>query len=159
MRIIADTATLFAPSEGAAQSMTIVPVSVAINDRTYQDYTGISREEFLAAIAAGGVPTSSQPAVGDLLDAFESGDEEMLVLTVGGLAAAVGHCRPIFAKFRGGKAVAAMYGFLFGLFVCVGYSPLVFFLPLAVFTLLIIVRHRKNIERLRRHQENTITWM
>ena len=83
MRIIADTATLFAPSEGAAQGMTIVPVSVAINDRTYQDYTGISSEEFLAAIAAGGVPTSSQPAVGDLLDIFESDDEEMLVLTVG----------------------------------------------------------------------------
>ena len=98
MRIIADTATLFAPSEGAAQGMTIVPVSVAINDRTYQDYTGISSEEFLAAIAAGGVPTSSQPAVGDLLDAFESGDEEMLVLTVGGLAAAVGHCLRLFAS-------------------------------------------------------------
>lgn len=118
----------------------------------------------------------------------------------GGLAAAIGHCFPIFAKFRGGKAVATMYGFLFGLFVFAGYSPLMFFLPLlafllvlyltkiialasifsavavtgytffavgatpvffalVVFTLLIIVRHRKNIERILNHEENKISWM
>ncbi len=34
-------------------------------------------------IAAGCVPTSSQPAVGDMLDVYESCHEEMLVLTVG----------------------------------------------------------------------------
>ena len=123
-----------------------------------------------------------------------------LAAVCGALSAAVGHCFPIFARFRGGKAVATMYGFLFGLFVCVGYSPLVFFLPLlvflvilyltkiialssigsavavtvyvgltagslpvtaalVVFTLLIIVRHRKNIERIAQHRENKISWM
>lgn len=51
----------------------------------------------------------------------------------GGVSAALGHCYPVFAHFRGGKAVAAMYGFLFGLWVCVGYSPFVFFLPLVTF--------------------------
>ena len=121
-------------------------------------------------------------------------------IACGGLSAAVGHCWPIFARFKGGKAVATMYGFLFGLFVFVGYSPLVFFLPLLVFLLvlkltkiislssifsavavtiyvsvaadsaaiawalaafavLIIVRHKKNIERIRSHQENKISWM
>lgn len=29
-----------------------------------------------------------------------------------GLAACVGHCYPVFAKFHGGKAVATMFGFL-----------------------------------------------
>lgn len=51
----------------------------------------------------------------------------------GGISAALGHCYPVFAHFRGGKAVAAMYGFLFGLWVCIGYAPLVFFLPLITF--------------------------
>lgn len=48
----------------------------------------------------------------------------------GGLSAALRHCYPVFAHFRGGKAVATMYGFLFGLWVCIGYPPYVFFLPL-----------------------------
>lgn len=118
----------------------------------------------------------------------------------GALAAAFGHCFPIFARFRGGKAVATMYGFLFGLFTCLGYSILIFLLPivvfltilyvtkivslssigsaivvtvyaalstgsvpvtagLVVFTLLIVVRHRANIERVVQHRENKITWM
>ena len=118
----------------------------------------------------------------------------------GGLAAAIGHCFPLFARFKGGKAVATMYGFLFGLFAVAGYSPLMFFLPLlafllvlyltkiialasifsavavtvyslvaygatpvflalVVFTLIIVVRHRKNIERILSHTENKITWM
>lgn len=121
-------------------------------------------------------------------------------IACGGLAAAIGHCYPLFAKFRGGKAVATMYGFLFGLMAFAGYSPLAFFLPLvvfliilyltkiialssigsavavtlyaalaadsvpvtlalAVFTLLIVVRHRKNIARMIRGQENKIKWM
>ena len=55
----------------------------------------------------------------------------------GAISAAIGHCYPIFAKFRGGKAVAALYGFLFSLWVCLGYSPLMFFLPLITFLLIL----------------------
>ena len=53
--------------------------------------------------------------------------------SIAALSAAVGHCYPVFVRFRGGKAVAALYGFLFALWVLAGYSPLVFFLPLATF--------------------------
>ena len=85
MKIIADTATLFAPAEGEAQGMTIVPVCVSIDGKTYQDYAEITSEAFLEKITAGGIPASSQPAIGDLLDVFEGSDEEMLVLTVGAM--------------------------------------------------------------------------
>lgn len=83
MKIVVDTATLFAPAEGAEQGMTVIPVCVNINDKTYKDYAEISSGEFLDMIAAGGVPSSSQPAIGDILDVFAASDEEMLVLTVG----------------------------------------------------------------------------
>lgn len=127
-------------------------------------------------------------------------DGSELAMVCAALTAAIGHCYPIFANFKGGKAVATLYGFLFGLFVFAGYSPLVFFLPLIVFmlvltlskivslssmlssvavtlyvfffedsllvsaallvfSLLIIVRHRKNIERMLKKQENKISWM
>ena len=83
MKIVADTATLFSPSEGNKQGMTIIPVCVGINNRTYKDYAEISSEEFLKLIADGGTPSSSQPAIGDILDVFDSSEEEMLVITVG----------------------------------------------------------------------------
>lgn len=125
---------------------------------------------------------------------------EEATMIVAGLSAAAGHCFPVFAKFKGGKAVATMYGFLFGMALIGGYSFWIFFLPLIVFlivlyigkiisvasimsavvntvyiyftadskplfaasmifTVVIIVRHRKNIERMIKHEENKITWM
>lgn len=83
MKIIADTATLIPPAEGVSQGMTIIPVCVSINDKTYQDYSQITSAEFLKQISEGGVPSSSQPAIGDILDVLDSSDEEMLFLTVG----------------------------------------------------------------------------
>ena len=61
------------------------------------------------------------------------------VMALGALAAGIGHCFPIFAGFKGGKAVAAMYGYLFGLFAVAGRSPLYFFLPLVVFMIVIVL--------------------
>ena len=71
---------------------------------------------------------SGVPAPGGLTD---------LAIALGGIAAGFGHCFPVYAGFRGGKAVAPMYGFLFGLFVFAGRSPLYFFLPLLIFLLVL----------------------
>ena len=54
-------------------------------------------------------------------------------VAAGSISAAIGHCYPVFVHFRGGKAVAAMYGLFFGLWVCGGYSAWVFFAPLITF--------------------------
>lgn len=58
-------------------------------------------------------------------------------MVAAGLAAAIGHCFPVFARFKGGKAVATMYGFLFGMWVVGGYTPWLFFLPLGVFLVIL----------------------
>lgn len=83
MKIIADTATLYTPEQGAALGLTVVPVGVAINGKCYKDYIDITTAGFLEQIRAGGAPTTSQPALGDLLEVFEGTEEEVLVLTVG----------------------------------------------------------------------------
>lgn len=83
MKIIADTATLIPPCEGDSYGLTVIPVCVAINGHTYQDYSEISSADFLEQVRQGGVPSSSQPAIGDILDVMESTDEELLFLTVG----------------------------------------------------------------------------
>lgn len=50
MKFIADTVTLIAPSEGDIYGITVIPVSVAINGRSYQDYSEISSADFLEQI-------------------------------------------------------------------------------------------------------------
>lgn len=121
-------------------------------------------------------------------------------MVVAGLAAATGHCFPLFAHFKGGKAVATMYGFLFGMGLFGGYGLILFFVPLVtflivlylgkiialasiasamtvtgylyfttgaslmfasagIFTVVIIVRHKKNLIRIKNHEENKISWM
>ena len=95
---------------------------------------------------------------------------------------------------------ATLYGFLFGLIVCAGYGPFLFFFPLLVFLLvlkctkiialssilsagavvvyalaagaslpvvlalllfaaLILVRHKANLARIRRREENKVSWI
>ena len=54
-------------------------------------------------------------------------------IACGSISAAIGHCYPVFVRFRGGKAVAALYGLFFGLWVVAGYPAWTFFLPLFTF--------------------------
>ena len=120
-----------------------------------------------------------------------------------GIFAAIGHCYPIFAQFRGGKAVSTAFGYLLGVSVFLVNPILIwvlFFLPIALgltllhftkyvsfsamvsvtFTVLLsfvvqqdltismalvaidvllIYRHRSNIERLRNGTERKVTWI
>lgn len=51
-----------------------------------------------------------------------------------GLACCVGHCFPIFANFKGGKAVATSFGFLLGICVFLTHHYFwLFFFPILVF--------------------------
>ena len=57
-----------------------------------------------------------------------------------GLAVCIGHCFPIFANFKGGKAVACSYGYLFGLALYVTHEFLYTFLaPVSVFFIVLIM--------------------
>ena len=126
--------------------------------------------------------------------------QRQLVMIIAGFAAAMGHCFPLFARFKGGKAVATMYGFLFGMALIAGYSFWIFFVPLIaflvvlyiwrivalasilsavvntvfiwffvgslplfitslMFTFILIIRHRPNLQRMINGTENKIKWM
>ncbi len=83
MRIVADSSTLYSPAEGEKLGVTIIPASVIIKDESYKDFEDISSERFLDYIEAGNIATSSQPAIGDVLQVFEESDEEILFLSIG----------------------------------------------------------------------------
>ena len=57
-----------------------------------------------------------------------------------GLMVCVGHCFPIFANFKGGKAVACSYGYLLGLALFVTNEFIfTFLIPLIVFLITLVI--------------------
>lgn len=54
-----------------------------------------------------------------------------------GLAASIGHSYPVFANFKGGKAVSTMFGFLFGMAAFTVNNYWLFVLPVACFFILL----------------------
>ena len=83
MRIITDTASLFSPEEGKRVGISSIPTCVICEDKAYRDYEEITEENLLDMIACGATTTTSQPAIGDLIDAFEESTEETLGLFIG----------------------------------------------------------------------------
>jgi len=117
-----------------------------------------------------------------------------------GIFCTIGHCYPVFADFRGGKAVSTSVGFLFSICLFLKLNWSIFIIPVIVFfivlffskmvslaslstfavaslvsfifpcdwiirltivalALLIVIRHRANIQRIKNHEENKITWL
>lgn len=83
MKIIADTPTLYSPKEGKDLGITVIPACTIIDGTVYRDFEDISIDEFMKKIEQGAVPTTSQPAIGDILDVFEESKEEILFLPIG----------------------------------------------------------------------------
>ena len=120
---------------------------------------------------------------------------------IAGFMAAVGHCYPIFAQFKGGKAVSTAFGYLLGVSLFISHTVVsMFLIPLITFfvilkltkfvslssiiavslaaiisffvqsnlqvsicalliAILVVYRHRSNIERLRNHTETKVHWL
>jgi DegV family protein with EDD domain len=83
MKIIADSSSLCAPSEGKELGVIIIPVNVIINGKSYRDYEEIQSDDFIQFVREGATPTSSQPAIGDVIEAFEGTEEEILFISIG----------------------------------------------------------------------------
>lgn len=54
-------------------------------------------------------------------------------IALGAMGAAIGHCHSVFARFKGGKAVATLYGFLLGLWIVGEASIWIFLVPMIVY--------------------------
>ena len=83
MRIMTDTASMYDPSEGKRQGVTVIPACTIMDGTVYRDFLDMDSDTFLERIAAGSMPTTSQPAIGDLIDVFEESEEEILALFIG----------------------------------------------------------------------------
>lgn len=79
VRIISDTSTMYSEAEGKAMGVDIAPLSVTISGNTYRELTDIRTPAFIDLIHAGGIPTSSQPSIGDVLDLYQQYPDEQIL--------------------------------------------------------------------------------
>lgn len=82
MKIFTDTSTLYSPQEGKQLGFTVLPLSVTVNGKVYKEYEDIQPQDFLKEVLAGGTPTSSQPSIGEVMEAYEASDDEILVISM-----------------------------------------------------------------------------
>lgn len=71
VRIVADTSTLYSTAQAKAAGFDVSPLSVTIAGNSYREFDEISSQEFVAIINQGHLPTSSQPALGEVSALYE----------------------------------------------------------------------------------------
>lgn len=71
VQIITDSSSLYTREEGEKLGVISIPLCVSIGEKHVRDLE-IPVQEFIADIRAGGIPTSSQPPIGDVIEAYES---------------------------------------------------------------------------------------
>lgn len=82
MKIITDTSSLISPIDGEKIGVKVLPVTVTINGLTYRDYLDISTHHFIDMINLGGTPMTSQPAIGEVIETYESYQDDILAITI-----------------------------------------------------------------------------
>lgn len=78
VRIITDSSTLFTVEEGKKMGVDVLPLCVSIGDLEGRDLQ-IDMDEFYGQIAKGNHPSSSQPPVGEVMEAYEKYPEDEII--------------------------------------------------------------------------------
>ena len=88
VRIISDTSTLYSTLQAREAGFAVSPLSVTIAGKSYREFDEISSDEFVAIIREGHMPTSSQPAIGEVTALYEefAGEQILNIAMAQGLS-------------------------------------------------------------------------
>ncbi len=88
VRIISDTSTLYSTQQARQAGFAVSPLSVTIAGKSYREFDEISADEFVGIINQGHMPTSSQPAIGEVTALYEefAGDQILNIAMAAGLS-------------------------------------------------------------------------
>ena len=79
IRIVADTSTLYSTTQAREVGFRVSPLTVTIAGKTYREFDEITSEEFVEIIRQGHMPTSSQPAIGEVEQLYKDYSEDEIV--------------------------------------------------------------------------------
>lgn len=82
VKITTDTTSMYTVSEGKAMDIDLVPMTLIAGDKSYREIEEINVDELKELIEAGVKLTTSQPAVGEVMDLFEQASEESPILHI-----------------------------------------------------------------------------
>jgi len=88
IRIVSDTSTLYSTQQAQEAGFRVSPLSVTIAGKTYREFDEITSGEFVDIIRQGHMPTSSQPAIGEVTAQYDlyPGDQVLNVCMAMGLS-------------------------------------------------------------------------
>ena len=88
VRIVSDTSTLYSTTQAREAGFAVSPLSVTIAGKTYREFDEISSTQFVDIINQGHMPTSSQPAIGEVTALYEefAADEILNIAMADGLS-------------------------------------------------------------------------
>ena len=72
VRIVSDTSTLYSTAQAQEAGFRVSPLSVTIAGKSYREFDEISSEQFVDIIRQGHMPTSSQPAIGEVEELYNA---------------------------------------------------------------------------------------
>ena len=79
VHIVSDTSTLYSTSQAKEAGFSVAPLSVTIAGKSYREFDEISSEEFVDIIRQGHMPTSSQPALGEVEEMYNQFPGEEII--------------------------------------------------------------------------------
>ena len=83
VRIVSDTSTLYSSAQALDAGFGVSPLSVHIGGKSYRESNEISSKDFVGMIHQGHMPTSSQPAIGEVAALYDQyPEDEILNITM-----------------------------------------------------------------------------
>ena len=84
VKIISDTCTLYSKEEASKIGLEIVPLNVIVDGKDYKEYQEIDTKALLEKINKGAIPTSSQPSIGEKIEAYDllAKDDDVIDITI-----------------------------------------------------------------------------
>lgn len=86
MKLITDTGSLMSQQQAENLDILLLPLQVAVGGKNFRDYFELASDTFVEMIKKS-IPTSSQPAIGEVLAAYERVSEALHITMTKGLSA------------------------------------------------------------------------
>ncbi len=86
MKLITDTGSMMSQKQAEDLNIILLPLQVAVDGKNYRDYCELDSDDFIEMIKESN-PTSSQPAIGEVMNAYDSVEEALHITMTKGLSA------------------------------------------------------------------------